>query len=192
MACALALPKYYSATRSPSAGASVREETFMITQRRIPVVLLVLAASFLDGCAGLARRDPVQVMVAGIEPLQGQGLELRFAVKLRVQNPNDSAIDYNGVYVQMDVQGRTFASGVSDASGSVPRFGEAVISVPVTVSAFRMARQAIGLLNSDGSGKISYQLKGKLNGPAFNSVRFTSKGDLDLPAGAGPVGNPGT
>jgi hypothetical protein len=43
----------------------------------------------------------------------------------------------------MDVQGKTFATGVSDAGGSVPRFGDAIISVPVTVSALRMVRQRV-------------------------------------------------
>ena len=70
--------------------------------------------------------------VAGIEPLQGQGLELRMNVKLRVQNPNDAPLDYNGVAVEMDVQGKTFATGVADLSGTIPRFGEAVISVQMS------------------------------------------------------------
>ena len=67
-------------------------------------------------------------------------MELRFTVKLRVQNPNDAPIEYRGVALTMDVQGKTLASGVTDSSGTVPRFGEAVIDGPVTISAFRMAR----------------------------------------------------
>jgi hypothetical protein len=43
----------------------------------------------------------------------------------------------------MDVEGKTFATGVADITGTVPRFGEAVITVPVTISAFRnMKRRA--------------------------------------------------
>jgi hypothetical protein len=43
----------------------------------------------------------------------------------------------------MDVEGKTFATGVVDITGTVPRFGEAVITVPVTISAFRnMKRRA--------------------------------------------------
>ena len=44
----------------------------------------------------------------------------------------------------MDVRGKSFAAGVSDARGSVPRFGEVVLAVPVTVSAFAAVRQVIG------------------------------------------------
>ena len=105
------------------------------------------------GHAALAQLGQRQGLatVAGIEPLEGQGMELRLMVKLRVQNPNDAQIDYNGVALTMDVQGKTLASGVSDATGSVPRFGEAVIDVPVTISAFRMVRQAMGMAQGGGT-----------------------------------------
>jgi LEA14-like dessication related protein len=146
---------------------------------------MLCVAAFVTGCASMQTRDPLQVTVAGVEPLQGQGMELRLLVKLRVQNPNDAPVDYNGVAVEMDVQGKTFAKGVSDAHGSVPRFGESVIEVPVTASAFRMARQALGMMKGGGTGTIKYQLTGKLNGSGFSTVRFKNEGDLELPTGAG-------
>ena len=102
-------------------------------------VASVVACLLISGCAALQSRDPLQVTVAGIEPLQGQGLEMRMNVKLRVQNPNDAPVNYNGIALQMDVQGKTFASGVSDATGQVPRFGEAVITV-LAVSSVVAAR----------------------------------------------------
>src|SRR5512138_574367 len=143
--------------------------------------ILISVAVVLAGCATL-RQDPVQVYVVGIEPLQGEGLELRMLVKLRVQNPNDTPIRYDGIYVDLDVQGRPFASGVSDASGEVPRFGETVISVPVSISAFRLVRGAVGVLNTQNE-KLQYALRGKLAGPAFNTVRFSAKGEMALPQG---------
>ena len=76
--------------------------------------LAVATAVVLAACSALPNRDPPQVTVAGIEPLQGQGLEMRMLVKLRVQNPNDVQIDYNGVALKLDVQDKTLASGVSD------------------------------------------------------------------------------
>jgi LEA14-like dessication related protein len=138
------------------------------------------AALLLCACANLGGRDPVQVYVVGVEPLQGQGLELRMLVKLRVQNPNDTPIEYDGVSVAMDVQGRTFASGVSNDAGIVPRFGERVVEVPVSISALRVIRSAAGIAQTNPE-KIDYALKGKLAGPLFKSVRFTSKGEVALP-----------
>jgi LEA14-like dessication related protein len=153
-------------------------------------VVLFLTLGITAGCASMQKRDPLQVTVAGVEPLQGQGMELRMLVKLRVQNPNDAPVNYNGVALEMNVQGKTFATGVSDASGSVPRFGESVIEVPVTASAFRMARQALGMMKGGGAGmsKISYELKGKLSGSGFSTVRFENKGDLELPTGTAQGG----
>ena len=103
-------------------------------------------------------------------------------VKLRIQNPNDLPLDFNGVSFHMDVQGKRFATGVSDAVGSVPRFGETIVSIPVSVSVFRIARQAMDAMNNEYGGKLEYELTGRLVGPAFNSMRFSSKGELTLPA----------
>ncbi|MGE0622478.1 MAG: LEA type 2 family protein [Pseudomonadales bacterium] len=143
------------------------------------IVLLLL---LLGGCTSMQMRDPLQISVAGIEPLPSEGLELRLLVKLRVQNPNDVAVDYNGVALQMRVLGETFATGVSDTEGTVPRFGEAVVAVPITASAFRMVLQGLGVVSGKPVEKIDYELTGKLNRSMFDSVRFETQGAFDLPA----------
>ncbi|EQM80020.1 LEA type 2 family protein [Stutzerimonas stutzeri] len=151
--------------------------------RRIPSYLALLSVLLLvlSGCAAFSQRDPLNVQVAGIQPLPGEGLELRMNVKLRIQNPNDMALDYNGVALDLEVNGRRLASGVSDARGSVPRFGETVLSVPVTVSAFSAARQALGLAEHIGLDEVPYVLRGKLAGGLFGTQRFVEKGTLELP-----------
>ncbi|MCI0918893.1 LEA type 2 family protein [Pseudomonas stutzeri] len=151
--------------------------------RRIPSYLALLSVLLLvlSGCAAFSQRDPLNVQVAGIQPLPGEGLELRMNVKLRIQNPNDTALDYNGVALDLEVNSRRLASGVSDARGSVPRFGETVLSVPVTVSAFSAARQALGLAEHIGLDEVPYVLRGKLAGGLFGTQRFVEKGTLELP-----------
>jgi len=145
------------------------------------LLLPLLAALALTGCATLSSEDPLQVTVAGIEPLEGEGLEMRFMVKLRVQNPNDAPVDYNGAYVKLDVQDRTFATGVSDEIGSVPRFGESIISVPVTASVLRMVRQVMGVMDGKPVEQVRYSMSGKLNRSAYGSLRFKSEGEFKLP-----------
>lgn len=144
--------------------------------------LFVFGALLSGGCAGLKHSEPVDVIMVGVDPLQGQGLELRMLVKLRIQNPNDLPLDFNGVSVRMDVQGKPFATGVSDAVGSVPRFGETIVSVPVSISMIRIARQTMSVINNEYRGKLEYEMNGKLTGPAHNSVRFSSKGEFALPS----------
>ncbi len=117
-------------------------------------------------------------------------MEMRFMVKLRVQNPNDEPIEYNGIALDLDVNGQGLASGVSDQTGEVPRFGERVVSVPLTVSAFSAFRQAWGLSNNAPTRGMPYVVKGKLAGGLFGTVRFSEKGTLDF---SGPaVGAPKT
>ena len=143
----------------------------------------LLAAALLGACAALPGSEPVRVNVVGVEPLQGQGMEARFTVKLRVQNPNDAPIEFNGVFVDLEVQGKSFASGVSDAKGTIPRFGETVLEVPVSVSAFAALRQVLGAASSGQMpDKLNYELSGKISGPLFSSVRFASNGELKLPS----------
>jgi len=132
----------------------------------------------LSGCSSLGSRDPLNIDVAGIEPLPGQGMEVRFNLTLRVQNPNDSAIDYDGIALEMDINGQPLASGVSDQKGQVPRFGESLIKVPLSISAYSMLRQAMGASTLQPGQKVSYALRGKLGGGLF-AERFSTEGELD-------------
>jgi LEA14-like dessication related protein len=146
------------------------------------LALMAGAALSFAGCAALHPPDPPKVTVAGIEPAQGEGFEARMLLKLRVQNPNSAPIDFNGVYLELKVQGKGFASGVSDQSGTVPSFGEAVIDVPVTISIMGIVGQALGMI---GGGKlpdkVHYEMNGKLNSPTSGALRFNSQGELALP-----------
>ena len=152
-------------------------------KRRPILVLLSLAAV---GCAGLAGSDPVRVQLAGLEPLPGEGLEWRMLLKLRVQNPSEQPVDYDGASVELDLRGQPFASGVSDVRGSVPRFGEAVLSLPVTVSALSVARQVLDLVAGRQGAPLDYVLRGKLAGPALGGVHFQSTGQLTWPTAGLP------
>ena len=159
------------------------------------ILLLVTVTLMLNACATLPGREPIQVSVAGIESLPGESLEVRMLVKLRVQNPNEAPIDFDGVSLKLDVQGQTYASGVSDVRGTIPRFGETVIEVPVTISTLRVAFQAFGLMR-DGQGpeNLKYKLKGRLGGSVFGSLSFATEGEFDLstsPDEKSPLAAPG-
>ena len=152
--------------------------------RALAALFLVLLVSLsLAGCASLAYREPVRINVVGLEPIPGEGMEMRFKVKLRVQNPNETAIDFDGLALDLDLNGRPFATGVSDGAGSVPRFGEALIEIPVSVSAIAVVRQALGVIEDDDDGKaeVPYALRGRLAGGLLGGMRFSDSGTLKLP-----------
>jgi hypothetical protein len=70
---------------------------------------------------------------------------------------------------------------VSDQSGSIPRFSETVLMVPVSVSAFSFLRQTLGLSQTQSLNNLPYVLRGKLAGGLFGTMRFVDHGTLDLP-----------
>jgi LEA14-like dessication related protein len=148
------------------------------------LVVLALPVLVLGGCALSPFADPLRVELAGLEALPGAGMELRFAVRLRIQNPNASELSFDGVALDLDLRGQRFASGVAPVQGRVPRYGETLITVPVTVSGLSLARQALGLMREGEQrgrlGKVAYRLSGKLGGVGLAGARFESAGEVDL------------
>jgi LEA14-like dessication related protein len=153
---------------------------------RIPNILLALT---LSACATLPGTEPVQVTVADIESMEGEGMELRMLVKLRVQNPNEAPLEFDGVYIKVDVLDRTLATGVSDQRGTVPRFGETIVAVPLTVSTLRVALGALEVMTGARTiDKVTYRMEGKLDGIGWGSHRFQATGQLAIPGSGTPAG----
>ncbi|GAA5231676.1 hypothetical protein FOZ76_11945 [Verticiella sediminum] len=150
------------------------------TRRRVLLAGTCASLLVLAGCAGFGEQAP-RVSVAGVEPLAGQGLEMRMNLNLRVQNPSDRALDFNGISLDLDVNGERFASGVSDQSGSIPRYGETLVSVPVTISAMGAVRQLVQLADGRGWSGVPYVMRGRLSGGTFGTTRFSDSGTLRLP-----------
>jgi len=144
------------------------------------LTVLVVVANLMGACASLPNRDPLTIDVAGIEPLPGEGLELRLTVRVRIQNPNDLAVNYTGAALTLDLNGARLARGVSDRVGTVPRYGEAVFEIPVTISAFDVARQVLGFVNAADPNEVRYRVRGKLEGGLFGTRRFTDEGTFRL------------
>jgi LEA14-like dessication related protein len=156
-----------------------------------PRRLLMLALpAMLAGCAALSGGDPPKVSFAGVESLSGEGMELRFTVKLRVQNPADAPLEIDGLSLNLAVRGMDFASGVSAVKTTVPRFGETVLSVPVTVPATALLRQAWAMTGNREVRRIEFELNGRLGAGPFGGGRFASKGELDWPPGGGSASKP--
>jgi len=155
---------------------------------RCTTVIFLLFSILLSGCATLSGIDAPNVRVVGLEPLPSEEFEVRFALKLRVQNPNESPLEYDGLSVSLDLDGQGLASGVSKASGKIPRFGDEVLTVPISISALRVVRQLFSRATQARSKEstirkpIVYKLNGKLGAPegSFRTTRFSDSGELDL------------
>lgn len=152
--------------------------------RRGWLALAVPATVLLGACGSLLVDDPPRVDLVGLQGLPGEGLEVRFLARLRVQNPSTRVVSYEGVSLELDLRGQRFASGVAPLAGQVPGYGETVLEVPVSVSAFALARQILDLLSQAERGgrieRVAYALSGKLGGGAFGGTRFSTRGEVDL------------
>jgi LEA14-like dessication related protein len=147
---------------------------------RVMLALCSVLLFALAGCATLSSGDPLNVSVAGLESLPGEGLEVRLAVRIRVQNPNDTDIQYNGAALTVNVNGHKLASGVSDEIGTVPRYGETVLTIAVTAPLFAMVRQGLSFLTDATPDEVRYQVSGKLQGGLFGTKRFSDEGSFTL------------
>ena len=110
-------------------------------------------------------------------------LEQRFALQLRIMNPNDVAIPVEGLSYAIEINDREFAYGVSRQSVEIPAFGEALLDVEVASNLLNVMQQ-LQALYGETRNSMAYRLAGKIrlaNSPA--SLPFDYSGELTyLPA----------
>ena len=128
-----------------------------LTRRRL---LAAALAAPLAGCATLPGGfEKPRVSVAGLRILEIGLLEQRYLLRLRVQNPNDFGFEVTGMDYALDINGREFASGVSDRRVDVPAYAERSFQVPVTSGLADLVDQLRALDNGRMS-RLDYRLRG--------------------------------
>ena len=152
--------------------------------------LVILSIALLSACAGLGGlSQKPEVSVAGLKLVQVGVFEQRFALKLRVQNPNDVELRINGLSVEVELNGQPFITGLSDKGVTVPRFGEAVLEVMAT-STLGSALKQLRELQKGGRERIDYRIVGRLNLSGIGTVPFERRGDLQIPVVVSPLRKP--
>lgn len=141
--------------------------------------------ALLSGCAGLAGlREKPTVTLAGLDLLEVGLFEQRFALKLRVQNPNDVELPINGLSFDVALNGQAFAHGVSDVAVTVPRYGEAMLEVRATSSLSSLWRQLRELGKGGGNGgreTLNYRVSGTLGLTGLGRQSFVHEGEIAPP-----------
>ncbi len=152
--------------------------------------LVILSIALMSACAGLGGlSQKPEVSVAGLKLVQVGVFEQRFALKLRVQNPNDVELRINGLSVEVELNGQPFITGLSDKGVTVPRFGEAVLEV-MAASTLGSALKQLRELQKGGRERIDYRIVGRLNLSGIGTVPFERRGDLQMPAVVSPLRKP--
>jgi LEA14-like dessication related protein len=162
----------------PPARLVVRSTQGGLHMKRLIAACLVLAA----GCSTLGRGVqvvPPEVRIADLELLESGIFEQRFRVTLRVGNPNDFELPLDGVRFALVLNEQPFARGYTAHRVTVPRLGDATLTVDATTSTFDLIRQ---VLNAPGRETLTYALDGDvfLKGGARRAVPFTQEGMLEL------------
>jgi LEA14-like dessication related protein len=137
---------------------------------------------FLYACTALSMQEPLSVTIADLKPIEVGLLEQRYALKVRVLNPNDIEIAFDGVVFDLEVNDVAFAKGVSNQKSVIPRFGEAVIDVQAVSGLQNILMQINELLKGERT-TLTYRIKGRLHTGGFGYTRFDSSGEIALPAG---------
>ena len=150
------------------------------------VVLAKLTAGFgllvgLMACSGLiSKPEPPRVSLVGLSLISVELLEQRYQVSLRVKNPNAFDLPVSGIDFRLDINGQSFADGVSSQSVEVPAYGERVIQLEVSSSLLQVFRQFQSLQESQ-SRSFEYRISGSMaTGRYGGTLPFDYAGELQL------------
>jgi LEA14-like dessication related protein len=144
--------------------------------------LLVFLSLVLMACATLSNYERPRVYLTNLQLQEASMLAQTFLLRLRIDNPNDTALPINGIDVELILNGYSLAQGLSNQSLSVPRFGSADIEVRATTTLLSLVQQILSLQNQQ---QLSYEIAGRLHlartlGFRGYNFPFQEKGVLDL------------
>lgn len=141
----------------------------------------ILVAFLVAGCAGLGRQiEPPQVSLMAIALEKMTVFESIYDVKLRILNTNDLELNTRGIDFVLELNGKRFATGVSDAKITIPALGTAVMPLKVYSNLIDMFKSLQTLPERE---QIAYHLKGKIHlsgDTTAGPIPFDSEGKVDL------------
>lgn len=146
-------------------------------------LLACLALSMvLIGCSGLPMGSNFikpKVSIADIRMLDSTMFEQRFAIKLRVQNPNNFSIPVSGLNYQLSLNGSAFGSGVSNHAFNLPKNAESLVDVEATTSLPSVMKALSGWMKNKDA--LTYAILGNINvGNSSTAIPFDYSGELNL------------
>ncbi|ADJ28328.1 LEA type 2 family protein [Nitrosococcus watsonii] len=136
----------------------------------------------LTACATLSSYERPRVYLTDLQFREASMLAQHFLLRLRIDNPNDSALSIDGMEVSLNLNGHPLAQGVSSQSFSVPRFGSTETEMRVTTTFISLVQQILSL---QGQRELNYEIAGQLHltralGFGRRVFPFQEKGVLDL------------
>ena len=149
---------------------------------RIRAAVLLSALLALGACAVLPPANLIAPRVSFSDlAIRDVGLsEIRFALGVRAENPNEVDIPLRNVAFELDLLGSAFASGtVAGAQIDLPARGQREIPVEFTVPTMRLVEVFRRLRDASLEGPV-YRLRGTATwGRSGIAIPFERSGDLE-------------
>lgn len=148
--------------------------------------LLVLSCLLggVVGCSWWAKPfEEPDIKVVSFTALPGDNfLEQRFALKLRLVNPNDLRLDIKGLVFDFSVEGVELMRGSSRDIPVIEPYGEAEFSVEGSANMLDAAKLLFHELQSDPDAKFDYVLKSRIDLANHwpSTFHITRDGKIDL------------
>ena len=126
-------------------------------------IIALFFVVLLNGCAALQSAiETPHVTLNNLQVVDMTLLEQRYAVTLRVQNPNPIPLPITGMNFQLDINDSELGRGVTNEAETVPAYGEALVEVKLASNLMRIFNQIRGLESSKGQS-LRYRLSGGLS-----------------------------
>lgn len=159
----------------------------MKRRRLLPALAVSLMLPALAGCAGLAApREKPEVTLAGLALRDAGADGQRWALRLRVRNPNPVDLPVDALDFTVDIDDRPFLAGSSTHPVRIPADGEAIVEVDAASDLRGLFRQLRDYRRWQRRGGLDYRLRGTLDAGRYGRLPFERRGRLDLPAGEAP------
>jgi len=158
----------------------------MMNKHFFNLIPFLCGVVFLASCTTMTeltdQPESPEVLLVNITPLDTTMFEQRLQVDLRVRNPNDYDLEVTGLDFTLHLNEQRLARGLSNNASTIPRLGDAVITVETTTSTFDILRQFLALRERQ---EVDYQVDGVLytqgarlpfenKGVLLDSSEFTS------------------
>ncbi len=143
---------------------------------------VVAFVTLVSGCASLfsmGDKPRVYVDIVNIIPKEMQLMEQTFVAELRIQNPTETDLDITGVALDLEINGQSFAKGVSNQSIKVERLSTKIIQVEAYTGITSILRQLAEIKKGSYASGFRYRLKGVVYAgyPTF-SIPFDETGEF--------------
>lgn len=149
-------------------------------QRRL--FLAAAAAWVMGGCAGVRPGyERPSLLLESFHAIPSEGMTPRFALGLRVVNPNPTPLPLKGISYNVEFEGYRVITGVAGNLATVPAYGESLIEVQAGIDLISGLRLFNDLLQDPQRDEFRYNLRARLDtGGISRFLVLEESGELSL------------